>query len=243
VKFLGLDTAVKTVLVTSPAASEGKTVTAANLAIVLAQSGDRVLLVGADLRRPRMHELFGAPRAPGLTTVLVGDMAPEEAVYAIDEVRGLHLLPSGPPPPNPAELLESARCQETFSALAARYDIVVIDSPPLLPVTDAQVLARRADAVLLVVAYRETSRRGLGRAIELLGQVDAPVVGTVLNVVPTNEGYGGQTYRYDTYRSRSERRREREAAAGSPRPDLHPRHLTGNGEHAPGRAGASREPH
>ena len=212
VKFLGIDSPARTVLVTSAAPSEGKTVTAANLALVLAQGGDRVLLVGADQRRPRIHELFGAPVNPGLTSVLLGETSPEAAIYAIEEAPGLHLLPPGPPPPNPAELLDSARARTVLPELAERYDTVVIDSPPVLPVTDAQVLASMADAVLLVVAYRETSQRGLGRAIELLEQVHAPLIGTVLTLVPPREGYAGGSYRYDTYRSRSERRREREGA-------------------------------
>jgi receptor protein-tyrosine kinase len=212
VRFLGLDTPVRSVLVTSAEASEGKTVTAANLAIALAQGGENVLLVGADLRRPRVHEMFGAPQRPGLTSVLLGEATAESTVYDVKEAPGLHLMLPGPTPPNPAELLDSARARELFASLTSRYARVVIDSPPVLPVTDAQVLARLADAVLLVVAHGETSRRGLGRAIELLEQVEAPLVGTVLNLVPASEGYGGQTYRYDTYKSRSERRRQREAA-------------------------------
>jgi polysaccharide biosynthesis transport protein len=235
VRFLGLDTPVRTILVTSAAASEGKTVTAANLAIALAQGDDHVLLVGADLRRPRVHELFGSPERPGLTSVLVGESTTENAVYGIEEASGLHLMPPGPAPPSPAELLDSERARELFASFAQTYDTVVIDSPPVLPVTDAQVLSRAADAVLFVVAHGETSKRSLARAIELLGQVDAPLVGTVLNVVPASEGYGGQAYRYDTYKSRSERRRQREAGAG-PRVGRRraslspPAHLEGNGQ-------------
>jgi capsular exopolysaccharide synthesis family protein len=232
VKFLGLDASITTVLVTSAAASEGKTVTAANLATVLAQRGDRVLLVSADLRRPRIYELFGAPQSPGLTTVLLGDATAESTIYGIEEVAGLYVMPPGPTPPNPAEMLDSSRARELFASLADRYDTVIVDAPPVLPVTDAQVLAGIADAVLLVVAFRETSKRGLGRAIELLAQVDAPLVGTVLNLVPAKEGYAGEPYRYDTYRNRSERRRQRE----EPRDEgaaVHPAHLSGNGVQNP----------
>jgi capsular exopolysaccharide synthesis family protein len=226
VRFLGLDTPTRTLLVTSAAASEGKTVTAANLAVALAQGGEQVLLVGADLRRPRVHELFGAPQSPGLTSALLGEATPESTAYAIEEVAGLHLMPSGPTPPNPAELLDSSRTHELFASLTTRYDRVVVDSPPVLPVTDAQVLSRVAGAVLLVVAYGETSKRGLARAIELLGQVNAPLVGTVLNLVPAGAGYAGRTYRYDTYKSRSERRRQREDAN---RGTSVLAHITGNG--------------
>ena len=223
VKFLSIERSMSTILVTSAAASEGKTVTAANLATVHAQRGDKVLLVAADLRRPRVHDLFGAPQSPGLTTVLLGDLPAESTIFAVDEVPRLHVMPPGSTPPNPAELLDSTRAHDLFASLAKAYDIVVIDAPPVLPVTDAQVLASIADAVLMVVAFRETSKRGLARANELLAQVDAPLVGLVLNLVPADEGYAGQPYRYETYRSRSERRRERdhsrtEAGRGSVRP-------------------------
>lgn len=236
VRFMGLDTPARTLLVTSPAATEGKTVTAANLAIALAQGGERVLLVGADLRRPRVHDLFGAPLSPGLTTVLLDDADPESTVYDIQEAPRLHLMPPGPTPPNPAELLDSQRARDLFTKLAESYDRVVIDSPPVLPVTDAQVLSRISDAALLVVTYGQTSKRGLARAIELLGQVDAPVVGTVLNQVPASEGYGGQTYRYDTYRKRRDRgggmTAEPQHAVGQA--------LSGNGADQP--AGRPRDP-
>ena len=133
VRFLGLDTPMRTLLVTSAAASEGKTVTAANLAIALAQGGEQVLLVGADLRRPRVHELFGAPQSPGLTSALLGEATAESTAYVIEEVPGLHLMPPGPTPPNPAELLDSARTHELFEWLATRYDRVVVDSPRSCP--------------------------------------------------------------------------------------------------------------
>jgi polysaccharide biosynthesis transport protein len=230
VKFLSLDASVKTILVTSAAASEGKTVTAANLAVVLAQRGDRVLLVGADFRRPRVHRLFGAPQSPGLTTVLLGDSSATSAVYVVEEVPGLHVMAPGSPPPNPAELLDSSRTRELLAVIADEYDSVIIDAPPVLPVTDAQILAGMADGVLLVVAYRETSRRDLARAIELLGQVEAPLVGTVLNLVPANEGYAGQSYRDDAYRSRSERRRRRHDDGDDAHPSVHPAGASGNGQ-------------
>lgn len=240
VKFLSLESSLKTIMITSPAASEGKTVTAANLATVLAQRGDRVLLVGADLRRPRVHKLFGAPQSPGLTTVLLGDARAESTIYSVEEVPGMALMPPGPTPPNPAELLDSTRAHELFALLSERYDTVVVDAPPVLPVTDAQVLAGSVDAVLLVVAYRETSKRGLARTIELLGQVDAPLVGAVLNLVPTKEVYGGQPYRYDTYRNRSERRRRREQPDSEEQHAAHLAGLYGNGATHPVRPSSDR---
>ena len=211
VKFLSVvDEPINAVLVTSSAASEGKTVLAANLAVALVQSGEKVLLIGADLRRPRLHELFGAPVEPGLTTVLLRDVPVAEAIYDVAEVPGLHLLTSGPTPPNPSELLGGDHARAILGALAEQYDTVIIDSPPVLPVTDALVLAPVVDAVLVVVAYAETSKRGLTRALELLTQVSAPVAGIVLNLVPADKAYAGAPYRYETYRGRSERRRRRQ---------------------------------
>jgi capsular exopolysaccharide synthesis family protein len=227
VKFLRLDAPVTTILVTSASATEGKTVTAVNLATVLAQSGDRVMLVSADLRRPRAHEALGAPVSPGLTTVLLGEASAAAATYTVQEVPGLHFMAPGPPPPNPAELLESGAARELFHSLSQSYDSVIIDSPPVLPVTDPQVLAGVADAALVVVGYHRTSRRGLKRAIEVMAQVHAPLVGTVFNLVPASEAYGGEPYGYDTYRSRTERRRDRrqrrtEEASDSPTTTLRP---------------------
>jgi capsular exopolysaccharide synthesis family protein len=210
VKFLGIDEPIRTVLVTSSSASDGKTTTAANLAVALTQTGERVLMVAADLRRPRLHEYFGAPLTPGLTNVLLGEAPVSAAIYDVAELPGLHLLTSGPTPPNPSELLGSSHARTLFAELADRYDTVIIDSSPVLPVTDAQVLASVADAILLVVAYEATSKRGLTRTLELLQQVAAPVAGTVLNQVPASKTYGGAPYRYETYRSRSERRRRRQ---------------------------------
>jgi capsular exopolysaccharide synthesis family protein len=229
VRFLGVDQPVRTILVTSPSASEGKTTLAVNLGVVLAQAGERVLLVSADLRRPRLHDVFAIHPQPGLTTVLMGEMSRHAAVCPIDEVPGLEVMPPGASPPNPSELLDGDRAHDLLAELAAGYDAVIIDSPPLLPVTDAQVLASRADVTLLVVAHGETSRRGLARSLELLHQVGAPVAGTVLNLVTTTRGYG--TYTYDeAYGERSSsrgrfglgRRRARKAASTARRtPAIH----------------------
>ncbi|MDD9350108.1 polysaccharide biosynthesis tyrosine autokinase [Mumia sp.] len=230
VKFLGIDTPLHTILVTSAGAGEGKTDTAAHLATTLAQTGERVLLVDADLRRPRLHEMFSAPREPGLTTVLLDEDEPERSVYAVEEVPSLHILPPGAPPPNPAELLDSNRARAVFAELAGRYDVVIIDSPPVVPVTDAVVMAGWADAVLLVVAHRTTSRRGLVRSVELLRHVDAPLIGLVLNRVPAREGYGDQGYRYNTYRRRSEAaRRKRMGHVQTPAAHTAPVANSGNG--------------
>jgi len=197
IQFLGLDTPVRTLQVTSPSSSEGKTTTVANLCVALATAGQRVVVVDCDLRRSRVHEFFGLGNGIGFTSVLLGDAPLSEALVPAPGVDGLYVLASGPRPPNPSELLSGPRTIEVLLALQGQADIVVFDSPPVLPVSDALVLAARVDATLLVAKARTTSRRSLGRALELLQQVDAPVVGTVLNGAAADEGYGyGYGYGY-----------------------------------------------
>jgi polysaccharide biosynthesis transport protein len=172
---------LRTILVTSPAAAEGKTSTLANLGAVFAQAGQRVLMVSCDLRKPRLGEFFGVDERAGLTTAILGEGSLEQLIRPAPGTASLWLLPSGPTPPNPAELLSGARAREIFAQLRADYDLVLIDSPPVLPVTDAVVLSRDADATLLVAAAFRTRSGDLLRATEKLAQVNAQLVGVVLN--------------------------------------------------------------
>jgi capsular exopolysaccharide synthesis family protein len=181
IQFLGLDHAIRTVQFTSPSAAEGKTTTLANLAVVMAQAGHRVVVVCCDLRRPRLHEFFNMSNEIGFTSVLLGDATLSEALQAVPGLDGLQILASGRIPPNPSELLSSGRAAEIFSTLADHADIVLIDSPPILPVTDAAVLAGRVDAVVLVAAAGMSTRSHVTRALAILGRVNAPVAGIVLN--------------------------------------------------------------
>ncbi len=185
---------LRTVLVTSPAAAEGKSTTLSNLGAMFAQAGERVVLVSCDLRKPRLGEFFGVDEQQGLTTAILGDQPLEDLIQPVPGDDNLWMLPSGKPPPNPAELLSGMRVQQIFSALRELFDLVFIDSPPVLPVTDAVVLSRDADATLLVVAAGQTSRGDLQRAAEKLGQVEARVTGIVLN--ETARQGGGYGYRY-----------------------------------------------
>jgi capsular exopolysaccharide synthesis family protein len=207
-QFAGHDGTLKTVLVTSPSGSEGKTSTVANLAMVLAQAGERVVVVGCDLRRPRIGAFLGRSEVPGFTSVLVGQAELWKAVQPVKNQSHLALLGSGPIPPNPAELLGSEKAAEIFRLLASGCDTVLIDSPPLLPVADAQVLAAYADAVLMVVTVGQTTEGEVLRATELLVQVDARPVGIVLNKVTHHAGsnaeYGlGYGYKYGYAPTRS----------------------------------------
>lgn len=206
IHFLALDRPVRTLQVTSPSADEGKSTTVANLGVAFARAGQRVVIVGCDLRRPRIHEFFGLPNSVGLTSVLLGRLPLMAALQAVPQ-SGLSILPAGPVPPNPAEVLSSARVEEVLSEIDA--DIVLIDSPPILPVTDALVLAPRVDATLVVALVESTARKEIARAIEMLRQVDAPVAGAVLNGV-SEEGSYGYGYRYygDPHTNGSERARD-----------------------------------
>ncbi len=191
-QFAGHSGHLKTILVTSSSGSEGKTSTVANLAVVLSKAGERVCVVGCDLRRPRIGAFFGRGETPGLTNVLLGRDELKSSLQHVANAPGLALLATGLIPPNPAELLGSEKAASIFRLLAGAFDTVIIDSPPLLPVADAQILARYADAVLLVVSAGETVQAELERATELLHQVGVRPTGVVLNKLVHYSGVGGE---------------------------------------------------
>lgn len=199
VQFQALDKPLKTIQITSPSAEEGKTTTLANLGVALARAGQRVVLLCCDLRRPRIHEFFGLSNIPGFTSVLIGDASLQEALQRVPDVDRLFVLGSGPIPPNPSELLSSRRVKNLLSSLHNEGYMVLADSPPVLPVTDALVLSRLVDATLVITAAHSTRKKEIARAVELLRQVDAPLVGTVLNGVTPEGGYG---YGYGSYTPR-----------------------------------------
>jgi tyrosine-protein kinase len=195
VQFLGLDHPIRSLLVTSPTKEEGKTTTVTNLAVSLAQIHQRVILIDCDLRRPRIHQFFRLSNASGFTSVLLGTDPLAEAIQPAKGYPSLAVLASGPPPPDPSELLSSQRTRDLLDALRSRCDILLIDSPPVLPVTDPLVLAALADTTLLVVSADQTSKRAVSRAVEVLTQVDTPLMGTVLNGVGPEAWYA---YGYTT---------------------------------------------
>jgi capsular exopolysaccharide synthesis family protein len=203
-QFIRQDHDLKTLLVTSPAAAEGKTSTIANLGTVFAQAGERVVMVSCDLRRPRLGQFFGLDEQPGLTTVLRGEVSLTEALQQVKGQDNLWVLGAGKLPANPAELLAGPAALALFTALRAEFDLVLIDSPPVLPVTDATVLSKDSDGVLLVLAAGQTRRADVRRATEKLAQVNATMMGTILNEVTrqTGDGYGngyGYGYGYGAY--------------------------------------------
>ena len=190
----------RTVVFTSPGPADGKSTTVANLAITFAQQGQRTLLVDADLRRSVLDRSFEVPRSPGLTDVIVGRSAFDDAVHAT-KVPNLFLLASGHAPPNPSELLGSGGMRAAVEAARERFDVVIFDSPPLLAVTDAAVLATQVDGVVLIVRMQKSQREAVRRAVAQLRQVGARVLGAVVNAVTQRQGryYGGYGYYYYSY--------------------------------------------
>jgi capsular exopolysaccharide synthesis family protein len=192
---------LRTILVTSPTSSEGKTSTLANLGAVFAQAGERVVLVSGDLRRPRIGQFFGINEAVGLTSILAGEQSLRQVLQQVSGNERLWVLPCGPIPPNPAELLSQRDTQEVLATLREEFDLVLIDSPPVLPVTDAMVLSNYVDGTLLVVAAGQTRRAELQRASEKFAQANAPLLGIVLNEVSRQSGGSqyGVEYGYGSY--------------------------------------------
>jgi capsular exopolysaccharide synthesis family protein len=174
---------------------DGKTVTAANLAVAFAQAGRRVVLIDADLRKPGVHIIFDLPNEHGFTTLLRRDDAILDVAH-LTEQGNLRVITSGPLPPNPAELLSSNRMRRTVDRLAADGDLIILDGPPLQGVTDSAILSTVADGTLLVVDAGKTRRGSIREASEVLGRAGAHVFGAVLNRIPRRaqdeaEPYGG----------------------------------------------------
>ncbi|MFQ6015638.1 MAG: CpsD/CapB family tyrosine-protein kinase [Anaerolineae bacterium] len=182
-EFSSLDRSLRTMVVTSAGPEEGKSTTLANLAVTLAQAGKQVILVDCDLRRPSQHQIFGVRNDRGFTTMLVVDEAMKNPPLQDTRAPGLRLLPSGPLPPNPSELLGSQRMEEIIASLTKNADIVLFDAPPVIAVTDAAVLASKVDGVLLVINAGKTKRDHAQKAKALLEKVNARLVGAVLNNV------------------------------------------------------------
>jgi non-specific protein-tyrosine kinase len=195
-QFVDVDNPRKVIVVTSSMPTEGKTTTVTNLAIALASAGTRVLLIEGDLRRPKVADLLGLERVVGLTSVLSGRVEVDEVIQPWGG--GLFdVLASGPLPPNPSELLASQQMEGLLGELRRTYDVVLIDTPPLLPVTDAAAVAPATDGVLLVCRFRQTSRLQVESAADALRAVGAPLLGTVFTMVPSS---GPRAYaQYNAY--------------------------------------------
>jgi non-specific protein-tyrosine kinase len=199
-QFVAVDRPLRTLLVSSPAPTEGKSLTVANLGAALAQAGKRVVVVDTDLHRPRLHKLFKLRNNAGITTALLEERPVLDGLLQETAVPGLRVLTSGPLPPNPAELLGSTRMKELLGELSAQADVVVLDSPPATALSDAAILSTQADGVLLVLDSGRTRREVAKRSLEALKRVNARVVGALLNRMPTRgAGYYYYYYYYYTH--------------------------------------------
>lgn len=213
IEFSSADKKIKTLVMTSSGPSEGKTTTAANLAVVFANAGSKVLLVDADLRKPNIALSFRVPNVNGLSNYLTEANATNDSFLTNHgtnhadlaqgdnqigsrlvetDIENLYLFPSGPTPPNPSELLASKRMQELVDTLAASFDLVIFDMPPVVTVTDAQIMSAYVDGTILVVRERKTNKQAIIEAKNLLDMVKAKIIGVVYN----GKKQGEESYYY-----------------------------------------------
>jgi len=192
--FSSADTTPQVIMVTSAGPKEGKTVLSANLSVCMANAGSGTLLVDGDMRRPRIHKLFEIDRKIGLSSILVGTESPENAIVA-SSIQGLDILPVGPIPPNPSEIVGSKKMELFLNDLRKKYSRIIIDSPPISAVTDAVALAQMVDTMLLVIRAGETPRQLIQNSLEQLYAVNANVLGAILNAVSV----GRDSYYYYQY--------------------------------------------
>jgi capsular exopolysaccharide synthesis family protein len=185
----------KTLLITSPAPGDGKTTLASNLAIAMAQAGNRILLLDADFRKPTQHKIFELDKRIGLSSVLAGEAQLADAIHHT-AVNGLDVLPCGPIPANPSEILNSQTFADLLKQLAAKYDHVLLDSPPIMPVTDARILAASCDATVLALRAERSTRKGAIYSRDVLQSVGSQILGVVVNDVPRRKGVYGYYYTY-----------------------------------------------
>ncbi len=194
-QFSSINKEYKKLQITSSGPSEGKSTTVANLGTVMAQAGAKVIIVDCDLRRAVQHQIFGLANVAGLTNVLVGGQELDQVIQQT-KLPNLQVLTSGPLPPNPAELLGSPKAREVLEAVAAKADIVLIDSPPVLMVADAPIISSIVDGTIMVIKSAKTKIEAVKQAKERLDKANATIVGTVLNAVESSHG---SYYYYDSY--------------------------------------------
>lgn len=181
IQFSNIDSDIKSLLVTSPVAGEGKSITAANLAITISQIGKKVLLIDCDMRRPSVHKMFDISNEVGLTNMLKEELKFERVVYKVSS--NLNILTCGTIPLNPSEVLSSQRMKKFLQEAVNEYDYIILDTPPVIAVTDAQILSTMVEGVLMVINSTVTSKEACKKAKSLLKAVNANIIGVVLNKV------------------------------------------------------------
>jgi len=196
IQFSSLDDDIKSLVVTSTGPSEGKSTVMANLAVTMAQSGKRVALIDCDFRKPTVHKKFGLSNSQGLTNVLAQDKKILECIISTN-VPNLYIITSGPTPPNPAELLGTKKMRSILNEISCMFDMVLIDAPPVLAVTDAQILSTLANGTIFVASYGQAEKYALVKAKESIEKVGGKVLGIVINKIPEqSKGYYGRYYYY-----------------------------------------------
>ncbi|MCY6484373.1 CpsD/CapB family tyrosine-protein kinase [Clostridium aestuarii] len=219
-QYSSFDNELKTILVTSAGPGEGKSTTAANLAISMVQSDKKVLIIDCDLRKPTVHKKFKLSNAYGLSNYLVGEISLNQAVKQYSD--NLYILTSGTKPPNPAEMVSSKRMKDFLETAKKEFDHIIIDSPPVIAVTDAQVLSTLVDGVLLVIASGTTEKEIALRAKELLLKVKANILGAILTKADFNSGKGygyGYYYYYGDDDNKSKKKRRNKKTKGRTKRD------------------------
>lgn len=206
IQFSSVDRDLKTIVITSSKSKEGKSSVAANLAYSIAESGKNVLLIDCDLRKPMVHRIFNISNLSGLTNILIGNKNLKDVLVAHEKRQELHILPSGPLPPNPAELLGSNRMKDFIDKVKAEYDMVIFDTPPIGLVTDSAIISTIVDGTIVVINVGETEIELVQHSVDLLKKVNANVIGVVLNKIPlkNNRYYGYSYLQYEDYYSDSE---------------------------------------
>jgi len=196
-EFASMDHPIRTMVVSSANPSEGKTLTTANLGIVFALLGKKVIIVDSDLRKPKIHKLFNIDKSPGITDLLVEDLNFEDVLHKTD-IENLNVIPCGKSPPNPAEILASQKMETLIRMIEQKADLVIYDSPPLAAVTDPLLLATKVDGIILVVKHRSTNKEMVSHLVEQLKKAKVNIIGAILNQTMMTRGYGYYQY-YSKY--------------------------------------------
>lgn len=191
--FFNVDNNLKTLAITSSSPGEGKSTAIANLAIAFAQAGKRVVLVDCDFRRPTVHKTFNLSNSKGITDMLIAKL-PNLDFTTFSGTENLYILPCGVKPPNPAELLSSRKMELLIESLKAKFDLVLLDIPPVLPVADSRIICGKVDGVILLCTYGKTQKEDILRCKHELTKINAKLIGSVLNKIPEGEHKYGYYY-------------------------------------------------